>query len=284
MALKDILNSAKYGDDIILSLPDGTTATVGEMRGMGAGERKVLLDKQASLEAAEQGIYQRVQTLKNAGLLDDNLHPVTSRQTTAQIKQEITAATGLDESDPLFGPILKEMKAEFARVKAESAQEIATMKSQYGQLAGATQQAVKGYLDDFYKATFLTEVSKLPEDVKANVKLADANDFANKRKLLDDNGRLDISAAIDRMTWDARKEHERKEISGESARVKADREALAQMQRPGVRVAQITKGTKEGFSPVDDKGQTKSLDEAIAAAGMDDELWNSALKFTGAVN
>lgn len=275
MALKDILTSAKYGDDIVLSLPDGTTATVGEMRSMGAHERQALISRQSALEAAEQGVMTRVNALKQAGLLDDQLNPVTTRQATAAIRSEVSAATGLNENDPLFGDLVKEFRSELAKVKTEAAQEITTLKSQYGQLAGATTQAVKGYLDDFYRATFATELGKLPESIRADVKLDAAIDYASKRKLTDEVGRLDIAGAIDRMTWEARKTHELTAVSKSAEQVKKDREALAAMQRPGVRTTAHTKAATEGFSPVDDKGRTKSLDEVIAAAGMDDDLWNS---------
>ena len=51
MALKDILTQGKYADDIVLSLPDGTTATVGEMRALEAEERSKLIQRAQVLEA-----------------------------------------------------------------------------------------------------------------------------------------------------------------------------------------------------------------------------------------
>lgn len=280
MALKDILTNAKYADDMVLSLPDGTTATVGEMRGMEAGERNAILKRQRDLEAAEQGLLQRTNSLRQAGLLDDQLNPVTTRE----IKTAITSQTGLDETDPLFGPLVKETKAEIARIQAAHKAELDELKSQVGKIAGATQQAVQGYLGDYYDATFTKSLTSLPEPVRKDVKLEDAIKFATDRKLLDASGRLDIASAVDRMSWDKVKDYERSQISKESAQLNEEKKSLSQMSRPGLNGLRVTKPSKEGFSPVDDKGRTKSFEEALAAAQDDDQIWaDSAQQFLGRV-
>jgi len=280
MALKDILTNGKYADDMVLSLPDGTTATVGEMRGMEAAERNALLKRQRDLESAEQGLLQRTNSLRQAGLLDEQLNPITTRE----IKQQITASTGLDESDPLFGPMVKETKAEIARLQAEHKAELDAIKAQVGKIAGATQQAVQGYLGDFYDATFTRSLSTLPEPVRKDVKLEDAIKFATDRKLLDASGRLDIASAVDRMSWDRVKDYERSQIAKESQQLTEEKKSLAQMSRPGLNGPRVTKPSKEGFSPVDEKGRTKSFEEALAAAQDDDQIWTeSAQQFLGRV-
>ena len=42
MALKDILSNAKYPDDMVLNLPDGSTVNVGEIRALPVAERQAL--------------------------------------------------------------------------------------------------------------------------------------------------------------------------------------------------------------------------------------------------
>lgn len=281
MALKDILSNSTYADDLVISIPDGKggsqTATLGEMRSMEATERRTLINRQTAIEQAEAGLMTRINTLRQAGLLDDQMNPIVTPRADASIRRDVAAATGLDENDPLFGQVVKEFKSELAKVKTEAENQIKELKTSYGQLAGATQQAVKGYLDDLYRANFAQSVSKLPEELRADVKLESVMDFAQKRRLMDDSGRLDISAAVDRLTWEKVKEHERKQIQSSSDQVKADKAALAAMQRPNVGGPKFSK-TDTGFSPVDDKGKTKSFDEAIAAAAQDDELLNSAAR------
>lgn len=275
MALKDILTNAKYGDDIVLTLPDGTTASLGEMRALEANERKALLGRQQSLEQAEAGIMQRITSLRQAGLLDENLNPVVPSQTS--IKQHVTQATGLTEDDPLFGDVVKAMKAELATVRSEAQKEIDAMKAQMGQLAGVTKQAVSGYLNDFYGTTFAKESSALPEDIRKDLKLESAIEYATQHNLMDKMGRLDIASAVDRMTWEDRKKLEMSKVQAESKKVQENREALAQMQRPGGQ--RSAKPVEGQFNPMNEKGQPKSFEDAIAAAAQDDELWSSALKY-----
>lgn len=272
MALKDILTSGTYADDMVLSLPDGTTATVGEMRSMAATERAALLQRSKDLETAEQGVMQRVTTLRNAGLLDDQMQPITQRQ----VERHVAEATGMDEDDPLFGPLVRQTRAEIAAIKTAAETEITGLKNQVAQIGNATRQAMQGYLGDHYSATFSREQAALPEAIRSKVTLEQAVKYATDRKLMDDVGRLDISAAVDRLTWEPRKESERAALEAKGAEVAEQRKSLAAMQRPGFH-GPSTHGT--GFKTTDDKGRTLSLDEAIAAAGNDDQIWASAAQF-----
>jgi hypothetical protein len=270
MALKDILSTGTYADDMVIALPDGSSATVGEMRSMAATERAALLQRAQQLELAEQGVMQRVTKLREANLLDDQMNPILPSN--RQVAQHVAATTGMDENDPLFGPLVKETKA----LIAAQAAELAGMKTQLSQIAQATQQAVKGYLGDNYSATFQTELAALPESIRGKVTLEQVVDFATKRKLTDDLGRLDIRSAVDRLTWEARKAAELESVQARKVEVEEGRKALEAMQRPGVHGPRVS---DTGFKGVDDKGKTLSLDEAIAAAGNDDEIWKSAAQW-----
>lgn len=268
MALKDILTSATYADDMVIAMPDGSSATVGEMRGLAAAERQALLARSQQLELAEQGVMQRVTKLREANLLDENMNVVTTRQ----VAQHVAATTGMDENDPLFGPLVKEVKGEMAKLT----EMVTGLKTQLGQVTQATQQAVKGYLDDSYNSVFAREQAALPEAIRGKVTLEQAVDFATKRKLTDDLGRLDIHEAVDRLTWDARKEAELSTVKAQKTEIDEGRKALEAMQRPGVHGPRTI---DTGFKGTDDKGKTLSLDEAIAAAGNDDEIWKSAAQW-----
>jgi hypothetical protein len=272
MALKDILTTGTYADEMVIALPDGSSATIGEMRSMASTERAALLARAQQLELAEQGVMTRVTKLREANLLDDQMNPVIP--TARQVEQHVAAATGMDESDPLFGPLVKETRAA-AKAQAE---QLAAMQRQVAQIAQATQQAVKGYLDDNYNSVFQREVAALPEPIRSKVTLEQAVNFATKRNLTDDLGRLDIHEAVDRLTWDARKEAELSTVKVQKAEIDEGRKALEAMQRPGVHGPRIP---DTGFKGVDDKGKTLSLDEAIAAAGQDDEIWSGISKYAG---
>jgi hypothetical protein len=267
--LKDILTTGTYADDLVIALPDGSSATVGEMRQLATSERQALLARQQQLELAEQGVLERVTKLRTAGLLDDKMEVVVPSR--RQVADHVRETTGMDENDPLFGPMVKEVRAEMAKIQAV----VEEVKGQVAQVRTVTQQAMKGYLDDNYNSVFAREQAALPEGIRNQVKLEQAIKFATDRKLLDEHGRLDIHAAVDRLTWDARKEAELAEVTAKKTELTKDREALAAMQRPGVHGPRIL---DTGFKGTDDKGKTLSLDEAIAAAGQDSELWNTVGK------
>jgi hypothetical protein len=222
------------------------------------------------LEQAEQGVMQRVSTLRQAGLLDNDLNPVIP--TRQQVAQHVTEQTGMDENDPLFGPLVRQTQAQAAKQAAE----ITELRQQVQRIATATQQAVKGYLGDNYHSTFQREVAALPESIRGKVTLEQAVNFATERKLTDDVGRLDIASAVDRLTWDARKEADKAELVKSGERLAEDKKALASMSRPGINGPRVA---DTGFKTTDDKGHTLSLDDAIAAASQDDQIWASAAQY-----
>lgn len=280
MAIKDILSNAKYGDDIVLALPDGTSFRIGDVRAMEAEERNALVGRAQKLQDAEAALHQRVTKLQSAGLLDQNLNPVIKPVDDNRVRAAITANTGIEEDDPLFGPILKQVKAELATATDSLRKELETVTNQVKLIGNVTQQGVKGYLDDHYDRAFSAATGKLPESIRGKVSLSDALKLAESKKLTDNLGRFDIALAVDQLAWPMVKEHERTELTKNSQQIEEDRKALAQMGRPS---ASGPKRADTGFRGVDDKGKTLSLDEAIAAAANDSELWNSAGAYLGTV-
>jgi hypothetical protein len=73
MALKDILSNAKYADDMILNLPDGSTVQVGEIRALPVAERQALTaqieQRQNTLGQAELAFASKFQQAVQAGWL-----------------------------------------------------------------------------------------------------------------------------------------------------------------------------------------------------------------------
>lgn len=270
MSLKDIISNAKYADDMVLTLPDGTTATIGEMRGYTASERQSLLARNSSLEEAEGALRTRVVRLQEAGLLDSNLNPVvpTSQQTS---KASFSAMSGVDENDPLFGPMYKQFRTEIAEVTKSVKDEIAGLQTSLKQIGSVTQQAVKGYLGDHYDATFRAAKSSLPEALRDKYTLDKVVEYATNKRLTDSVGRLDISMALDQLSWEDRKATFEAEQAKTREQLETDRKAIAQMGRPQMA------GPKHNssFKGIDDKGKTLSLDDALAAAQNDSEIWNS---------
>ena len=128
MALKDILSNAKYADDMVLNLPDGSTVNVGEIRALPVAERQALTaqieQRQSTLGQAELAFAAKFQQAVQAGWLaqDGRIVPPAQQQqvtpkapTTNELRAAAQAEYGLSDDDPLLGPVVKQMKAELAQ-------------------------------------------------------------------------------------------------------------------------------------------------------------------------
>lgn len=281
MALKDILgDGTKYQNDMVIALPDGTSMTVGEMRGLEAEEKAALVKRQTLMTNAEQELAGRILAAQRNGLLDD-----PSRRTEPEVRTAITNTfPGLDENDPLFGQVAKEMK----RIQVESETRVKAIETdftkKFDDLKAITAKAIGVNLNDHYSSKFGQTVADLPTDIRGKVKLEDALKYAETNRLMDASGRYDISLAVDRMTWNDVKEHERKQITAEATAAATKSAQMASLKPGGNRSAITSEAQKDTFSPFTKEGdrtRTKSLDEVLAEAANDEALWSSALTLTG---
>lgn len=285
MAIQDILANTSLADDMVVEVSDGKggkhSMTLGEMRTFGAGERAKLAKAQGDVETASVILYQKVQNLIAAGLIDkETLEPVEGRRNEQRIREHVSEVTGVDENDPNFGPLVKAFKGELKKVTDQ----FDTLKGDFARVAQATTQAISGYLDDTYKTEFSHAVSQLPEELRGEVKLGEVMDFAKKRNIKDERGRFDLSNAIDQMTIGKQKELYQKKNSAEQKKIEEDRKALADMNRPGAaRQGSIRTEAKDGFNPVDAKGRTKTIEQALSESMNDDALWDSIAKSASGV-
>jgi hypothetical protein len=271
MALKDIVNSAKYADDMVISLPDGTTMTVGEMRSLEAEEKQRLIQRSQTLEQAELALADRIVAAQRRGVqLSEEIQP-----TDREIRREAAAQFGLSEDDPLLGQVAKEFKRLDADNKAREAALEAKFTQELNNLKGITGKAIQVSLDDRYATQFELATKDMPKTVREKLKLEDAVNYATEHRIMDKAGRYQIDKAVEMLSWNDMKEHERAEMRTE-LQTKAQREAeMARMNRPSPNALRTKHAATEGFNPLDDKGRVKSLDEALADAAEDDNLWNS---------
>lgn len=279
MALKDILNSAKYADDMVLSLPDGSTATVGEMRALEAEEKARLIQRSQVMEQAEQALADRILAAQRRGipLTDDN--GGTPTYTEHQIRREAAAQFNMSEDDPLLGQVAKEFKRLEAANKEREAALEAKFKSEVDALKGITGKALQSYLGDYYDASFKTAVAALPEAVRAKVKYEDAVKYAEEHRLMDKAGRYEIDRAVKMLSWDDVKEQERETMRTELKKNSEREIEMARMNRPSPNALRTKQAEKEGFNPLDDKGRVKSFDEALAEAQNDSAFWDSVAQY-----
>ncbi len=239
MALKDILSNAKYPDDMVLNLPDGTTVNVGEIRALPVAERQALTrqieERQNTLGQAELAFAAKFQEAVKAGWIAQdgkivpptinpvNPNPVNPNPTNADLRRAAAAEYGLSDDDPLLGPVVKEMKAQLAeRDKAlgELRTKLDALPSQFdslkstlteslGKVTGVVNTSVGRYLNDTYQQQFAQATKDLPKGVTIDYETA--YKYASEHKLQDKDGFLQIPDAVDRLTWDARKKAEQEQ-------------------------------------------------------------------------
>ena len=270
MALKDILLNAKYPDDMVLSLPDGTSMKVGEMRSLEAEEKQRLVQRSQTMEAAETALAERIMDAQRRGILTP-AQPLEDQE----IRREAAAQFGLREDDPLLGQVAKEFKRLEAERKIEIESIRASFKTEVDNLKGITGKVTGAYLNDYYDARFQVASSALPSGVREKIKLEDAIKYAEEHRLMDKVGRYEIDRAVKQLTWDAVKEVELAKDRADLAK-KSDREAqLASMNRPSPNTLRTRQKATEGFDPMTKEGKVKTFDEALADAADDTALWDS---------
>jgi len=316
MALKDILSNAKYADDMILNLPDGSTVQVGEIRALPVAERQALTaqieQRQNTLGQAELAFASKFQQAVQAGWLAQDgkvVAPVAQTQQTTPTTTELRAAAqveyGLSDDDPLLGPVVKQMKAELAKRDQEMAALRADMAKIPGQfdglkstltdglskVTGVVNTSVGRYLNDQYQSQFAAATKDLPKGVTVDYEAA--YKYASEHQLKDKDGFLQVADAVDRLTWDARKKAERDEWKAAETikltKAIEDKGKLASLTPPQSRNPLHTTPAKDGeFDPfnerTDAKGNkvkvVKSFDEAMAAAMSDEDVIKSAMGTT----
>jgi hypothetical protein len=271
MAFRDVLNNAKYADDMVLTLPDGTTGTLGEMRALDLEDRNKLQQRQQLVEQAELAIAQRVQQLSAAGAFDQP----KPKPTDAEVRTAAAAEFGLDENDPLLGGVVKEFKRQLSERDNQIKALEGKMERSFNSLTGVVKTAVDANLNERYSGEFARVMKDMPKSVKLDYE--DAFKYAESNRLVDKYGRLDIASAVDRLTWEDRKKAERESLRADVTAEIEKKSTLAQTTRPRT-ASPDNHRPKTNFNPQDEKGHTKSFEQVIAEASNDDDLITSALK------
>ena len=315
MALKDILSNAKYADDMVLNLPDGSTVNVGEIRALPVAERQALTaqieQRQNTLGQAELAFAAKFQQAVQEGWLAQDgkvvppqaqRHDPVKQPTAAELRAAAASEFGLDENDPLLGPVVKLVKAELDK-RDQTITELrgkldalpgqfdslrTTLTDGLGRVTGVVNTSVGRYLSDQYQSQFAEATKSLPKGVTVDYETA--YKYASEHQLKDKDGFLQVSEAVDRLTWDARKKAETAEWKAtETAKLTKeleDKGRLASLTPPQSRnpLHSQTKPAEGEFNPfkerIDAKGNktqvSKSFDEVISEAAMDEDVLKSA--------
>lgn len=317
MALKDILSNAKYADDMVLNLPDGSTVNVGEIRALPVAERQALVkqieERQNVLGQAELAFAAKFQEAVKAGWLSQDgkivppataspVNPVNPvNPTNADLRRAAAAEYGLDENDPLLGPVVKEMKAQLAerdKMLTELRTKLDALPSQFdslkstltdslGKVTGVVNTSVGRYLNDKYQSDFLAATKDLPKGVSADYEAA--YKYASEHKLQDKDGFLLINEAVDRLTWKERQKAEleaaKADLIAKTTKELEEKNKLSTLTPPSARNPLTAKPVEGEFNPynerTDAKGNkvkaVKSFEEAMSEAMSDEDVLKSAL-------
>jgi hypothetical protein len=275
---KEILADSKIADDFVISLGDGTSRTMGEIRAEdreseGALSRKwtqqeeALRQREAQLGAAEIELMQRVDGYaKRQGISVEDFimgkgNPASSLPT-APSRRDVAAQTGLDENDPLVGEVVKQLKALTARLD-KTDQELLTQRDKILKPITAT------YLNDYYELQWERTKNTLPKKAQEKLTYDDALKHAERRGLKDRAGRLDVAAAAQDLASPFVQDEWRDQERAKLRKELKDEAFASSLPKPGQTGPRG--GVPKSFK--DEKGRTKSFDQVLNDAAQDAELW-----------
>jgi hypothetical protein len=268
---KEILTDpATYADDFVVTLKDGQTMSLGEMRAYDAETRGELTK---NLTAKEKEIATREKNVNDASIQVSGLIEKTAASAGLSVeellagkqptKRELAAATDLDESDPLLGKLVKELKGLRDEMKSTRS-EIDTVKK------NALGPILNTYLEDYYESKWEKVSTTLPKGSKLELK--EAVEYANKNGLKDARGRLDLSKAARDLTFDERVKEEASKQVADLRKRDADERTLSAVQRPSS-LGQKTHTDPTLQKKVGARLETKNFDDVLNDALGDTDLW-----------
>ena len=267
----DILkDSQNYPDDYVISMKDGSTLSLGDARSydrenegrltqtLTAKERE-LQEKEGKLGMAANEIASLFQQYSEMTGLSPEEILAGKKPTT----RSVAATHNLDENDPLVGELVKEVKSLKSALDATKS-EITTLRDK------GVKPIVGQYMNDWYEMKYEKIVPTLPKSAREKADMKALMGYAEKNRLTDASGRLDLSKA-------AREMFEEDFISERvEAKLKDERKKQAEIEtlraaQPPVREGSPKLGVPKSFK--NEKGQTKSFDEVLQEAATDSALW-----------
>lgn len=265
---KEILSDrSKYPDDFAVSLKDGTTMTLADMRSYDVEHEGELTQR---LTAKEQEIQRREKQVNDASVAIGTLvEQVATRSGLtveelmagkAPTKKQVAAASDLDESDPLVGSLVKEIKSLRSELTATKTDIETVRKNALGPMLNT-------YLEDYYESKWEKLEPTLPKGAK--VTRDQALKYAQENKLVDSRGRFDMTKAARDLTYEDRVNEEAGKRAADLRKKDDDARVLAAAPRP----SSLGQKTKADKSTLNEKGQTKTFDDVLNDALGDTDLW-----------
>lgn len=267
---KELLADKALADDMTISV-NGQSYTLGQLRSEdaeteGAVSRRLkeIEDEKAKLGAAANEIANMFQEYSQlTGLSPDEI--LSGKKPS---KAKVAEAAGLREDDPLVGELVKTLKEQGKQIESLKT-ELSTQKEKV--LKPITQQ----YLNDFYESRYERLLPTLPKSVREKADYRKVLEYAEKNRMHDGSGRLDLSKAAREM-YEEDFINERVESRLKDERKKLADEATLAAAHPPTSANSPRLGTPKNFK--NDKGMTKSFDEVLRDAAVDTELWTGVTR------
>jgi len=283
---KDIFSDKNaYPDDFVIEVKgktgDPMSYNLGELRTYNTEHEGSLL---RTLTTREQELATREQTMTAAQQSLVELATVIEEATGKPItevakefqankgkitKKQAAEATGLDENDPILGPIVKQ----FNTLKTEAETRESTLTNEIKQLKTILGTALRVNLDDHYRDRFSR--LKIPKGAEKEITLQSLLNTAKDRNLQDPSGRYDIEEAFQRLAGPhLQKEHDEQVRKDERERL-LNEQRMANIPHPGRAGSGLPKPT------IDVSKSKDPLGDAFNAAMQDEELWKGITGVTG---
>jgi len=271
MKWADVLKDSKqFPDDFVVRVKNGDkeeSLSLGDMRAYDTETRGALT---ADLTRRETDIQKREKNVNDASVQLATVIEKTAERAglsvddfltgKAPTKKQVADANEMDESDPLVGSLVKQMKTMQARIEAQDTEIKKTRSDALGPMLNT-------YLEDYYESKWDKLAPTLPKGAK--VERQAAMDYAQKNGLKDARGRLDLAKAVRDLTYDDRVKADAETMAAELSKKNDDARVLAAAPRPsGTRI-----NVKPDKSLFNEKGRTKDFDEVLNDALTDSDLW-----------
>ena len=269
--LKDILADKSIKDDVIFTLASGQTTTIGELRALSAENQSVLSKRETDLANREKAFQEQLKNLQLAQAETARLYKEVMEGKVKPGAGDSHVADdpfkGLNESDPVIGPLIKAHRAQQSAFEKMQNEIIRPLVESQSRMA-------KSYLEDRLEQMYYDLV---PEAKRTDIPFDNLLKAANDNHYLTRGGIPDLRRAYRDLTTKPMTQAEidaQIKAAEERGREAGRKEAAPRLPRPSANVgAPRSMDNAEGFRPKVTTSVSAALDEALAAAAKDADIW-----------
>jgi len=263
-----IADAIKFPDNFVVTLADGTTLTLGDLRGFTKTEQSAIAKREKAITDAQQDLQDKLQTLSLAQQETARMYADLQEQ---QDKLKGAPAKPDDdplaskENDPILGDIVKSIRRQQAAMVELNDKVLKP-------IAESVRAMAKAYVTDTLSATYERII---PADKQTDFPLEKLLKHANDGNYRTATGIPDIRKSFLEMTTkpitqaDLEKQLKDAEAKG---RKDATEEARLRVPRPGLTAGPRAAGDQP-FKPKATTSVSAALDEAFEAAAKDASIW-----------